>query len=173
MPRGFIQDPLEIKLLILYILARVAEPVDLPTLTDLTLCDEGVDYFQFSQALADLCRTGHVELEDDRYAITPKGRMNGEACESSIPYSVRVKCDRSTGELNAVLRRNSQVRAAAVPRPGGGHTVTLSLSDDSGSVLKLDMLAYSQEQVERLTRNFKEHAEQIYNAILSDLLADY
>ena len=63
MPRGFVQDPLEIKLLILYILARAEEPLDLPTLTDLTLCDEGVDYFQFIQALNDLCRTEHVVLE--------------------------------------------------------------------------------------------------------------
>lgn len=173
MARGFIQDPLEVKLLILYILARVVEPIDLPTLTDLTLCDEGVDYFQFSQALADLRETGHVELKEEKYSITEKGRTNGAACESGIPYSVRVKCDRSTGELNAVLRRNSQVKASATPRLGGGHTVTLSLSDDSGSILKLDMLAYSPEQVERLTANFRKHAEQIYNAVLSDLLADY
>ena len=173
MPRGFIQDPLEIKLLILYILARVEEPIDLPTLTDLALCDEGVDYFQFSQALADLRETGHVELVEGHYSITPKGRANGAACESGVPYSVRVKCDRSAAELNAILRRNSQIRATAIPRAGGGNTVTLSLSDDSGVVLKLDMLAYSQDQVDRLTTNFKAHAEQIYNAVLSDLLADY
>ena len=171
--RGFIQDPLEVKILVLYILARVVEPIDLPTLTDLVLCDEGVDYFQFSQALTDLRDTGHVEQKEERYAITDKGRTNGVACESSLPYSVRMKCDRSTGELNTVLRRNSQVQTGVVPRLGGGHTVTLSLADDTGSVLKLEMLAYSAEQMDRLTGNFKAHAEQIYNAVLTDLLADY
>lgn len=173
MPKGFIQDPLEVKLLILYILARVVEPIDLSTLTDLALCDEGVDYFQLTQALSDLRETGHVELTEGRYAITPKGRTNGAAVESGVPYSVRVKCDRSTGELNAILRRNSMVRASLAPRPEGGHTVTLSLSDEEGVVLRLEMLAYSEEQGKRLMANFKEHAEQIYNAVLSDLLADY
>lgn len=173
MAKGFIQDPLEVKLLILYILARVAEPVDLPTLTDLTLCDEGVDYFQFSEALAGLCDTGHVTQQGERYAITEKGRTNGAAVEGSIPFSVRSRCDRSIAARNAVLRRSSQVQAGVTPRPGGGHTVALSLSDDSGSVLRLELLAGSPEQAERLAANFKAHAEQIYNAVLTDLLADY
>lgn len=45
--RGFIQDKLEIKFLILYLAARVIEPVPFDTLLDLTLCDDAVDYFDF------------------------------------------------------------------------------------------------------------------------------
>ena len=40
---GFIHDKLDIKFLILYIMSRVAAPIDMPTLADLTMCDEGVD----------------------------------------------------------------------------------------------------------------------------------
>ena len=36
---GFIHDKLEIKFLILYLMARVVAPIDFPTLTDLTMCD--------------------------------------------------------------------------------------------------------------------------------------
>ena len=43
---GFIHDKLDIKLLILYIMDRVAAPIDFATLTDLSMCDSGVDYFQ-------------------------------------------------------------------------------------------------------------------------------
>ena len=49
--RGFIQDKLEIKFLILYLAARVIEPVPFDTLLDLTLCDDAVDYFDFSECL--------------------------------------------------------------------------------------------------------------------------
>ena len=45
---GFIHDKLDIKLLILYIMDRVAAPIDFDTLTDLSMCDNGVDYFQFA-----------------------------------------------------------------------------------------------------------------------------
>lgn len=173
MPRGFIQSKLDLKLLILYILARLVEPVELSALTDLVLCDEGVDYFAFSEALAELVDSGHVSLEDACYAITEKGRESSEVCESDLPFSVRSRCDQNTGALNAILRRNSQVKAQVQPRAGGGLSVCLSLEDDAGLVLALEMLALSESQANRLSANFKEHAEQIYNAVLTALLADY
>ena len=40
---GFIHDKLEIKFLILYITARVIEPIPFDTGWDLAMCDEGVD----------------------------------------------------------------------------------------------------------------------------------
>ena len=98
--RGFIQDKLEIKFLILYLAARVIEPVPFDTLLDLTLCDDAVDYFDFSECLADLVKTEHLTLDEESglYAITEKGRRNSEICETSLPYSVRLRCDKN---LNA------------------------------------------------------------------------
>ena len=86
---GFIHDKLDIKFLVLYLMARVASPVDFSTLADLTFCDDGVEYFDFAAALAELVDTGHLELKDDKYSITEKGRRNGKICESSLAYSVR------------------------------------------------------------------------------------
>lgn len=54
---GFIHDKLDIKFLILYLMARAAAPIDFPTLTDLTMCDDGVDYFEFTEAVAELVET--------------------------------------------------------------------------------------------------------------------
>jgi len=46
---GFIHDKLDIKFLILYFMARVAAPIDFPTLTELTVCDDGIGYFEFAE----------------------------------------------------------------------------------------------------------------------------
>ena len=67
--RGFIHDKLEIKFLILYIVARVIEPIPFDTVLDLTLCDDAIDYFDFSDCLADLVRTEHMTLKDELYDI--------------------------------------------------------------------------------------------------------
>ena len=56
--RGFIQDKLEIKFLILYLAARVIEPVPFDTLLDLTLCDDAVDYFDFCRTAVGRSREG-------------------------------------------------------------------------------------------------------------------
>lgn len=67
---GFISGKLEIKFLILYIASRVVKPVPFETLQELSMCDGGVDYFGFSECLADLVRTEHLTLAEGLYAIT-------------------------------------------------------------------------------------------------------
>ena len=57
---GFIQDKLEIKFLILYIAARVTEPLTPEDMQDLTMCDDGIDYFDYAECLNDLVKTEHL-----------------------------------------------------------------------------------------------------------------
>lgn len=170
---GFIHDKLEIKFLILYIMSRVAAPIDLPTLADLTLCDEGVDYFDFTEAAAELVDTEHLMLANGLYSITEKGRKNGGICESSLPYSVRVKSERSISRLNGQLRRDAQVRSERVQRPDGTFTLRLALDDEHGNLLTLELLSASEQQADRLSEQFKSHPIQIYNGVLDVLLADF
>ncbi|MPN36490.1 hypothetical protein SDC9_183999 [bioreactor metagenome] len=136
------------------------------------MCDEGVDYFQFAEAVADLVSTEHLTLADGHYAITEKGRKNGGICESSLPYSVRAKCDRSLAALNAGLRRRAQVRSQILPREDGALTLKLELDDEGGNLLTLELLTASREQAQELGRRFQERPEQIYNRVLDALLSE-
>ena len=130
---GFIHDKLEIKFLILYIAARVLEPVPFDTMLDLTLCDDAIDYFDFSDCLADLVRTEHLELtKEGLYKITEKGRRNSEICASSIPYSVRLRCDRNLLEWNRKLRRRRQVKTSTAGRRHGQRHGPPADGDSSG-----------------------------------------
>ena len=169
---GFIHDKLDIKFLILYLMARVAGPVDFTTLADLTFCDDGVEYFDFAESVAELVSTGHLAVEGDLYTITDKGRRNGEICESSLAFSVRKKCDRNLAKVNAVLRRNAQVRSELLPREDGGATLRLILDDDKGNLMTLDLLAVSEDQANQLADQFRLHPEALYENILQTLLGE-
>lgn len=166
---GYIQNELDIKLLLLYIMDRVAAPIGFFTLIDLAMCDEGVDYFLLSPAINHLVETGHLALNDELYTITEKGRRNSEICESSLPYSIRAKCDARLSELNATLRREAQVKSTLVQREDGGFTLTLSLDDDTGNLMTLSLFAGSREQAERLNRRFQYRPEAIYNSLMDVL----
>ena len=118
---GFISDKLEIKFLILYIAARVVGPVPFEVLQDLSMCDGGVDYFRFSECLADLVRTEHLTLDAaGLYAITEKGRQNSAACESGLPYAVRLRAEQNLAVSNEQLKRQALVHAGVREREGGG-----------------------------------------------------
>ena len=69
-PIGFIQDDLDLKLLVLYIMDRAAGPITFLQLFELALCDAGVDYFSLTQAVDHMVATGQLSKEGDRYAIT-------------------------------------------------------------------------------------------------------
>ncbi len=169
---GFIQDQLEIKFLILYIAARVIEPIPFDTMLDLTMCDDAIDYFDFSACLADLVKTQHLRLEKDLYAITEKGRRNSAICETSLPYSVRLRCDRNLSEWNRKLRRRNQVRAVTEKRAHGTSTLRLSLDDDIGSVMDLRLMIVHEELAKTLAARFRREPEKLYNSILSLLLQE-
>ena len=168
---GFIQDKLEIKFLILYIAARVEEPAPFDAILDLTLCDDAIDYFDFSECLADLVRTEHLAQDQNGlYSITGKGRRNGAACESSLPYSVRQRCDKNLEEWNRKLRRQRQVKASVEQRPNGTYTVRLQLSDDKGGVMDLKLMVVDQSQAKAVAKRFKEAPEQLYGQIIQLLI---
>ncbi len=166
---GFIHDKLDIKLLVLYIMDRVAAPIDFATLTDLAMCDSGVDYFQFAEAVSELLGSGHLSQDGEFYAATDKGRRACAAGESSLSPVVRGRCDQRLGPLNQALKRKSQVRAELKPQPGG-YDVCLTMDDDQGSILSLTLLAPSQEDGQRIADHFLQHPDRIYNGILGVLL---
>lgn len=170
---GFIHDKLDIKFLVLYLMARAAAPIDFATLTGLTMCDDGVDYFEFAEAVSELVATEHLSTENGQYTITEKGRKNGGICESSLPYSIREKCDRNLARLNSELRRSAQVCAEILPRHDGAFTLRLALDDDDGNLFTLELLTASETQAEHLAGRFRAHPEQIYNGVLGVLLTEH
>ena len=167
---GFIHNKLDIKLLVLYLVSRLAGPVDFPTLTDLALCDDGVDYFQYAEAVSELIGSGHLAREGDSYVITDKGRRNSEICETSLPYSVRLRCDKNLNACNRALRRKNQVKSSTEPRPNGTFTVSLSLDDDMGSVMDLKLMVPREDMGKILAARFRQAPEKLYSEIIDLLL---
>lgn len=170
---GFIQDQLELKLLILYITARVSHPISYDMLWDLTLCDTAIDYFDFTECTTDLVRTEHLFVDKNEcYAITEKGLRNSKICESSLPYSVRMRCDKNVGECNRKLCRDQQVQANHQRRDNGTYTTHLHLSDDMGSVLEINAMVVSEEMAKKLEKRFLENPQYLYNQVMAVLLQE-
>lgn len=170
--RGFIHDKLEVKMLELYLLARAAGPIAPDILTDLVRRHEGVNYFEFTEATAELVSSGHLIETEEGFLITDKGRTNSAACESSLPYSVRRRCAQDLAPVNAALRRNAQVRGEKRQNQDGSLTARMTLDDDSGNLLTIELLCPSEEQADRLISGFRSKPEQVYNDLLEALTAE-
>lgn len=167
--QGYIHDKLDLKMLELYLLARAAGPIDPDTLADLTMRHEGVEYFDFTEATAELVKSGHLDVENERYVITKKGKLNSAACESSLPYSVRRRCDEDLAPINAALRRAAQVRGEKRTNADGSVTARMALDDANTNLMTLELLCPDEIQADRLINGFRARPEQIFNVVLQSL----
>lgn len=170
---GFIHDPLDIKLLVLYVMSRVDAPVDFSTLTALALQDDGMDYFLFAQTVEELVSSGHLFLADDGlYSITEKGRDNSAVMENSLPSVVRGRCNRAISLHNNALRQEAQLIARVDTLEEGRCQLTLGLSDDAGPLLHLTLAVPDQARGQQAADRFREAPDQFFHALLATLLDD-
>lgn len=165
---GFIRDKLDIKILLLYILEKLPEPVEGLLLADLALFDGGFTWFDYTDCLSELVKAELVtETEGGRYKITDKGRRDVSYVGTSIPYSVRAKADRLAAPVAAAMRRDSQIETDVEPRRDGSAVVSLRLSDGVEEVLSLRLVAPDGDSAAAIEQRFQKNAEAICGRVLA------
>lgn len=168
---GFIHDMMDVKVLILYVMSRVNYPVTVQQIYELCYQDECLSYFDVCTAVPELVNSLHLqELEDGCYQITEKGRADGSLTQDSIAFSVRQRAENAVARFNRQIRRSSFVKTHILPRDNGDFSVVLSLDDDMGNLMTLELMAPDQRQAVRLSRLFEKKAEAVYNLTMAELL---
>ena len=167
---GFIRDELDLKLLVLYIMSKAVQPIPFLQLVDLALCDKGVDYFSLTQAVDNMVSTGQLSQEGERYAITERGLRNSAICATSLPYSVRMRCDEALERVNEELRRQAQVQAATEDNPDGTCTLRLELRDVTTPLLRLELLTSGGEQAREMAEVFRRDPGGLYHQLIRLLM---
>ncbi len=168
---GFIHDMLDVKVLILFVMARVGYPVTSQEIYELCYQDDCLSYFDVCTAIPEMVKTGHLkELEEERYIITDKGRADGSLTEDSIAYTVKCKAENAVSRFNRQIRRSSFVKTQIIPRPSGDFSVMMALDDEVGNLMTLELMAPDQRQAVRLSKLFEKKAEAVYNLTMAELL---
>ena len=168
---GFIHDMMDVKVLILYVMTRVNYPVSETEIYELCYQDDCLSYFDVCTAIPEMVETGHLkELEQNRYEITDKGRETGELTADSIAFTVKMKAENAVAKFNRQMRRSSFVKTQVIPRDGGDYSVIMSLDDEMGNLMTLELVAPDQRQAVRLSKLFEKKAENVYNLTMTELL---
>ena len=174
MPRlGFIHDMLDVKVLILFVMARVSYPVNIQQIYELSYQDDCLSYFDVCTAVPEMVRSGHLkELDAEQYEITEKGKADGALTEDSIAFTVKQRAENAVSRFNRQIRRSSFVKTQILPREGGDFSVIMALDDEAGNLMTLELMAPNQRQAVRLGKLFEKKAEAIYNLTMAELLDD-
>ena len=168
---GFIHDMMDVKVLVLFVAARSNYPMTVQEIYELCYQDECLSYFDVCTAVPEMVTSGHLkEVEQNRYEITDKGRQDGELTADSIAYTVKQRAENAVNRFNRQLRRSSYVKTRVIPRDGGDCSVIMSLDDEVGNLMTLELMAPDQRQAVRLSKLFERKAERVYSVLMSELL---
>ena len=168
---GFIHDMLDVKVLILFVMGKVSYPVTMQEIYELCYQDECLSYFDVCTAVPEMVKSGHLkELENDTYGITEKGKADGSLTEDSIAFTVKQKAENAVDRFNRQIRRSSFVKTQIIPRDSGDFSVVMSLDDEMGNLMTLELVAPDQRQAVRLGKLFEKKAENVYNLTMLELL---
>ena len=168
---GFIHDMMDVKILILYVASRANYAMTTQEIYELCYQDECLSYFDVCTAIPEMVASGHLEkVDEDRYVITDKGRQDGELTADSIAFTVKQRAENAVARFNRQLRRSSMVGSRVIPRENGESAVIMTLNDEAGCLMTLELMAPDQRQAVRLGKLFEKKADVIYNIIMSELL---
>ena len=168
---GFIHDMLDVKVLILFVMARVGYSVNTQQIYELCYQDDCLSYFDVFTAVPEMVASGHLkQLEDDTYIITEKGKADGSLTEDSIAFTVKQRAENAVSRFNRQIRRSSFVKTQILPRESGDFSVIMALDDEMGNLMTLELVAPDQRQAVRLGKLFEKKAEAVYNLTMAELL---
>lgn len=168
---GFIHDMLDVKVLVLFVMARVSYPINIQQIYELCYQDDCLSYFDICTAVPEMAESGHLrEVETGTYEITEKGRADGALTEDSVAYTVKCKAENAVAKFNRSQRRSSFVKTQVIPRENGDYSVVMALDDEVGNLMTLELLAPNQRQAVRLSKLFEQKAENLYNLTMAELL---
>ena len=165
---GYVFSPLDLKILILFILRRLPGEIETERLLQICQEDGVVNYFDFTICLDELKESGQLESEDGFCSITPRGRQTAETLDTSLPYSVRTHAEKAAeAEAAEISRRNCiQVEHSITET---GCTAELVLNDGISDILRLRILCADEEQAKLIEKKFRRNAEETYQKIIAVL----
>lgn len=170
---GFIHDMMDVKVLILFVTARANYPMTTQEIYEVCYQDECLSYFDVCTAIPEMVQSGHLnKADDEHYEITQKGRQDGAITEDSIAFTVRQRAENAVARFNRQLRRSSFVKTQVLPRQDGECSVVMSLDDEKGNLMTIELVAPNQRQAISLCKSFESKAEIIYNLTMTELLEE-
>lgn len=162
-PVGYLHDKMDVKVLILFILARINTPVTGQEIYEVAFQDDSLNYFVFSECLPELVSSGHLVLDDhDRYTITEKGKQQGAVVEDSLAVPVVRKVTAAIEKKNDELLRSGYITTSVAQNEKGFWIVTLNYKDNDMPLMTLSLMAPSEELGQVMAKRLRKNADALY-----------
>ena len=105
---GGIRDSYHVKILICYLLDKVADPMTEEQLIEILTGDQTVNYFLLTSTIAEMKKLGHLHKEGKGYCLSPLGRETAEKLSGELPMTLRERLLAAASETTEFHRRQEE-----------------------------------------------------------------
>lgn len=170
-----LEDKVDIKIFILYMLKSVNEPLEFVTINDIVLQDEFVGYFDFAFCFSELLESGQIDEFHDGskklYVISELGKETLESYEGSLLTVIKERAVRSAMRLMAFNGREAKISGTVTPADNG-FELRCRITDREKTLFDLSVHLSDEKYAQQMKNNFDERADIIYRGTLSLLSGD-
>ena len=163
----------ENKVLVLYILNKIGKPISNDALLNLVLAVTDMNYFYFQQFLLDLLENGYVinytKDEHSLYKITDFGKETLELTKDIIPGIIKLRVDSNFKSEMETFENEHSIIAEYIPRSENYFDITCKIVERNETIFEVKTFAGSTKQAKDIVDNWKNHADELYPAILNIL----
>ncbi len=164
----------EIRLLICYIVCRVDGGITKTQLIDVICKKSLANYFEISQALSDMIKTGNIRCEFDNgeelLYPTELGKSNTAQLEDELPYTVKEAALNTAVEMLTKFKRERENEIKIEPH-GTGYDVTLSVLDNDDRLLSVTLFVADLEQAQAVKEKYLRDPIKFYSTVVALLMA--
>lgn len=172
----------DVKIFILYLLQNINYPLDFPTINDIVVQNEYVNYFDFAECFAEILDMGHIIEEhsvDEKtgekqtlYRISPLGSAVVSQLQSGLLRSIRETSLKSAMRLLSFKKRGAQMHCNVEQREDGKFEIECVITEMGQEILHLNLVDDSLSRIERMKANFIDRPDGIYKGIMALLAGE-
>ena len=167
----------EIRILICYILAGVSEPMSFDEMTEAVLSDGIANYFEFADALSELCESGSViSFKTDaglsEYTVTDNGKIAAATLQNNLPLSIRERSVESAKEI-LQRRRIEKENLVSITKTEDGFKIHMRVTDIGTDLMELSLFMPTREQAQAVKDRFLQDPAGTYTGVLSALAGEF
>ena len=163
---GGLTNSTEIRLLLCY-LVKNAGPI---TRTEIE--NALVNYFEIGSCLDDITRQSLVTLQNDRYAITEKGRKVAQELAYDLPRSVRERAVAAVLRAQTWARKEAEYSARITEKADGHCSVRCTVKALDQELFCLDLGTPDRLSAELVKKQFILKGNEIYQMLITKLSED-
>ncbi len=161
----------ENKVLILYILNKLNNPITNDSLFRLVLSVMDMNYFYFQQFLLDLLENNYISCFEQNgknvYQITDNGKYTLDLTNNILPGIIKLKVDTSFESNLKESSDEESITAEYTPINENDYTVTCKITEKHRTIFEISVFAGSRDEAKKIVDNWKENAYSIYPEILN------